>query len=105
MPRSRDTALITTAGRSHSLDLEERQRRYIWTMGVRTACFIAFLIVPGWWKVAALIAAAVLPAIAVLLANNADHRPPATLPREDDTDRPALPAGEVLPGTIEEGGR
>ena len=102
MPTSRDAALITTAGRSHSLDLEERQRRYILTMAVRTACFIAFLIVPGWWKVATLIAAAVLPAIAVLLANNVDHRPPATLPPEDGADRPALPAGEVLPGTIEE---
>ena len=102
MARTTDATIITDAGRSQSLELEERQKRYLITMGIRTGCFLAFLIVPGWWKVATLIAAAVLPAIAVLLANNVDHRPPATLPPEDGADRPALPAGEVLPGTIEE---
>ena len=102
MAKRGDGTLITNAGRSQSLDLEERQRRYLLTMGIRTGCFFAFLIVPGWWKILTLVGAAVLPAIAVLLANNADHRPPATISSDDGNRRPALPGGEVLTGSIEE---
>ena len=90
MARTTDATIITDAGRSQSLELEERQKRYLITMGIRTGCFLAFLIVPGWWKVAALLAAAVLPAFAVLLANNSDHRPPA-MAHDEAEERPALP--------------
>ncbi len=63
--------------------------------------FLAFLIVPGWWKVAALLAAAVLPAFAVLLANNSDHRPPA-MAHDEAEERPALPSSVVVRGSVEE---
>ncbi|WP_353081678.1 DUF3099 domain-containing protein [Tessaracoccus lapidicaptus] len=102
MAKATDATLITSAGRSRTLDLEERQRRYLITMGVRTACFLAFLVVPGWWKIAALAAAALLPAFAVLFANNADHRPPPAV-RPDEPARPAISGGQIVPGSVEEG--
>ncbi len=101
MARTTDATIITDAGRSQSLELEERQKRYLITMGIRTGCFLAFLIVPGWWKVAALLAAAVLPAFAVLLANNSDHRPPA-MAHDEAEERPALPLSVVVRGSVEE---
>ena len=96
-----DAAVITTAPHGRTLDVETRTKRYLWTMAVRTACFFAFLVVPGWWKVVALVGAAVLPAVAVLLANNADHRPPPTVAAEEPPSL-ALPGGTVVSGTVEE---
>ncbi|AQP46015.1 DUF3099 domain-containing protein [Tessaracoccus flavus] len=103
MAKAPDSTLITSAGRSRSLDLEERQRRYLITMGVRTACFLLFLVVPGWWKLAALAGAALLPAFAVLFANSTDHRPPAVAPEmKEQEGLRALPASHVVTGTVEE---
>jgi len=102
MSRSSDATLITSARKGASLDVEERQRRYLITMGLRTACFIAFLSVPGWWKVACLIGAAVLPAVGVLLANNADHHTPATVADDENpSPRTAIAPGPVVRGTVE----
>ncbi|MBB1484885.1 DUF3099 domain-containing protein [Tessaracoccus sp. MC1865] len=102
MAKTDDAALITSAGRSRSLDLAERQKRYLITMGVRTALFVAFLIVPGWWKVVTLVLAAVLALAAVLLANQVDHRPPPPAPAEPSADAKSLTAGDVVKGTLEE---
>ena len=103
MAKTQDAALITSVPRSRSLDLEERQKRYLITMGVRTAFFVAFLVVPGWWKLVTLLFACFLAIIAVLLANQVDHHPPATIQADDEpTDALALTAGEVLTGTLEE---
>lgn len=102
MAKTQDAALITSAGRSRSLDLEERQKRYLITMGVRTAMFVAFLIVPGWWKLVTLTLAGFLALAAVLLANQVDHRPPPVATPESEPTSLALTAGDVLPGTVEE---
>lgn len=102
MAKTSDATLITNAGHSQSLELAERQKRYLVTMGIRTGCFLAFLIVPGWWKIAALAAAALLPAIAVLLANNSSHRPPATIPNTKEQTKLALPPSLVVEGFVEE---
>ncbi len=102
MARTSDATLITNAGRSQSLALAERQKRYLITMGIRTGCFLAFLVVPGWWKLVALGAAALLPAFAVLFANNSDHRPPATAAKDETTTRKAITTGVVVQGTVEE---
>lgn len=86
-----------------SVDLDARVRRYLITMGVRMACFIAMIWVPGWWRLLLLAGAAILPAIAVLLANAQDLRvvgPPARL--DPDESRPALPSGATIPGEVEE---
>ena len=95
-----DPVIITDARLSASEDLDRRQRRYLWTMLVRVVCFALMIFVPGWWKVVALLGAVFLPAAAVLLANNQDRRAPASRPPEDDTTRPALPSGDVIPGEV-----
>jgi hypothetical protein len=93
---------ITDARLSASEDLDRRQRRYLWTMLVRVICFGLMIVVPGWWRLVALFGAVFLPAAAVLLANNVDRRAPATRPIEDETVRPALPSGDVIPGEVAE---
>lgn len=97
-----DEHLITRASRGRTLDLEERQKRYAITMGIRTACFVLFLFVPGYWKVVALAGAALLPIIAVVLANASERRPPPEADSEEASDRPALPPSEVIPGSVDE---
>lgn len=84
--------------------MEERQKRYTITMSIRTACFLLFLVVPGWWKVVTLALAALLPAIAVVLANGENHRAPVL---GEDEERPAadklaLSVGAVIPGEIDD---
>lgn len=102
MAKTSDAPLITSAGRSQTLELEERQKRYLITMGIRTGCFLAFLVVPGWWKVVALAGAALLPAVAVLLANNSDHHAPHVLQSAEQETRPALTQSMVVRSDIEE---
>lgn len=97
-----ETTLITSARPGRTLDVETRTRRYLVTMGIRTVCFLAFLVAPGWWKIAALIGALVLPLIAVLFANNSDHRPPPTEPAAEAGTHRALPPGPVIEGHVED---
>lgn len=67
---------VTTAPASRALDIEARRRRYLWTMGVRTVCFVLAILASGWlrWSLAAF--AVLLPFFAVLLANAAGPRGP-----------------------------
>jgi hypothetical protein len=61
---------ITSATRSHSADIAGRQRRYIWSMGLRTVCFLLAVVFAGtafMWVF--IIAAFLLPSIAVVMAN------------------------------------
>lgn len=97
-----EPTLITNARPGRTLDVETRTRRYLWTMGIRTVCFFAFLFVPGWWKIVAMSGAIVLPLIAVLLANQADHHPPPDAADPDGEDTPALLPGQIIEGTVEE---
>ena len=61
---------ITSAPEPHSADLDRRMSRYLWQMGIRTACFIGAYFASGWLQWVLLIGAIVLPYIAVVLANN-----------------------------------
>lgn len=60
---------VTTAPQSAALDQSARMRRYLWTMGIRTACFIIAVIATGPLRWVAVGCAAVLPYFAVVLAN------------------------------------
>lgn len=66
--------LITGARPSASEDLETRQRRYLISMAIRTACFIGLVITPSPWRWLFVPGAAFLPAIAVVLGNVDDRR-------------------------------
>lgn len=97
----RKPALITSARVGRTLDTDARRVRYLWTMGVRVACFLAATMTPLPWNLLLLVAAAVLPAFAVLLANAIDQR---SQPEPDlaETSRPALPGAETVDGTVED---
>lgn len=94
-------ALITSARIGRTLDTDARRVRYLWTMGVRVACFIAATMTPLPWNLLLLVAAAVLPAFAVLLANAIDQRSQPE-PEHPETSLPALPGGETVDGAVED---
>ncbi len=49
---------------------DQRLRRYVLSMSLRTACFVAAIFMHGWIRVALVLAAVVVPYFAVLLANS-----------------------------------
>jgi uncharacterized membrane protein YdbT with pleckstrin-like domain len=69
---------ITTARAPLFDDLARRQRRYLLRMGVRAACFVAGALVWGHLPlvvpIVLMVAAAVLPYVAVLAANAGHER-------------------------------
>lgn len=69
---------ITTAADPLADDIARRTRRYLIQMGVRVVCFLLVVVlwnrIPVWVSVILLVAAAVLPYIAVILANAGRER-------------------------------
>src|SRR3954449_13248965 len=85
---------ITTAPESPEQDMAHRQKRYMISMGIRTLCFVAAILVgPGWLRWVLVAAAFVLPYIAVVMANSASPRVEGTLPPG-----PASTHREIGPG-------
>ncbi len=60
---------VTTAQESLSEEQSRRTRRYLWSMGIRTVCFLAAIVTPSPWRWGFLVAAVILPYIAVVAAN------------------------------------
>lgn len=84
---------ITTAGASRDQDISARQRRYVLSMGFRTLCFVAAVIVGhGVVMWILIVAAVVLPYVAVVMANAASSKSDDFALR--DIGRPELPAGQ-----------
>lgn len=94
--------LITSARKRRSLDNDERRFRYLWTMAVRVACFLAATVTPLPWNLILLVAAAVLPAIAVMLANAIDQRRPPEVEPTGPSTRAALTSAETVGGSVVE---
>lgn len=65
---------ITSAQQGLSSDLPGRQRRYFISMMIRTACFIAAVVVPSPYRWFFLVAALLLPYFAVVIANAGRER-------------------------------
>jgi len=75
-------------------------------MALRVVCFISATVTPWPWNLGLLVAAAILPAMAVMLANAIDLRssqPPA--PPVDEPVRPALASPHTVPGHVVEDDR
>jgi hypothetical protein len=70
---------ITTAAPSKAEEIAARQRRYLFSMGVRTLCVIGAVVFenPGWLRWVLIAGAVVLPYVAVVMAN-------AVKTRQDD---------------------
>lgn len=74
---SRDTpsVRITTAPTSVADDIAGRQRRYLFSMAIRTACVIGAVVVgPGLLRWLLIAGAVLLPYVAVVLANAGRHK-------------------------------
>jgi hypothetical protein len=69
---------ITTAGTGPQADLARRQRRYVIQMGIRSLCFIGAVIAGmaglNWLWPILIVAALILPYVAVVGANAATTR-------------------------------
>lgn len=72
---------------------EERHRRmavYAVMMSIRFACFMAIFFVEGWWQLACVAGAVVLPYLAVIRAN---------APKSSARVAPEPPTARGLPGS------
>ncbi len=106
--QSDDIPSITTAPTPLSQDVSARTRRYLVSMGVRTACFLAAIVTSGWLRYTLLVGAVLLPYLAVVVAN-AGREPtrsgpvtrldgPAAIPAPTTTALPRGPAPGSSPG-------
>ena len=69
MKKRREIASITSATTGLTVDQAARQRRYFFSMMIRTICFILTVLLPSPYRWIALIGALTLPYIAVIAAN------------------------------------
>ncbi len=95
-------ALITSARPAHSLDANARNKRYLWTMAVRVACFLGGVLSPTPWNWVLFVGAAVIPPIAVALANAVDLRRTPEVAEDPSAALKELPPETVVPGTVED---
>lgn len=65
---------ITAARPGVRDDVDSRTRRYLFSMGVRTACFLGAVLVHGWLRWVLIVAALVLPYFSVVFANGGRER-------------------------------
>ena len=86
---------ITTASTSRDADVSRRQRRYLVSMGIRTACFVGAILVGSGWLMWTLIAAAlVLPYVAVVMANASTTKSDGFALVDHGVRRPELAPGQ-----------
>jgi len=99
-----EVPVITDASIGRTDDVDMRQRRYLWTMLFRTACFVGLIVTPGVWRWAFLFGAAVLPTIAVVLGNASDRRsaPTPVAPRDERESIAALTSGVTIEGEVDD---
>ncbi len=86
---------ITAAQRGLSQEQTGRTRRYLISMGIRTVCVLAAIVVPGWPRWFLIAGAVALPYLAVVIANaGRENDEPGSM----GVPQPALPAAPtVLP--------
>lgn len=96
--RTHPVASVTTASTSLSDDLAMRTRRYLWTMGIRTVCFVGAIFVPGWPRWVLIAGAVLLPYLGVVGANAGREKVGGgpLEPVAPDFTVKALPAGEPV---------
>ena len=81
---------ITGARRGVREDVDQRTRRYLASMGVRTVCFILAVVTHGYLRWGFIVLAVLLPYVSVVFANGGRERT-IDLPDADVTnDRRAL---------------
>ena len=71
---SDESTVITTAADAASVDARKRTKRYLILQAVRVVCILGAFLIPGWPKWVVIAAAAILPGIAVMVANQPDQK-------------------------------
>jgi Protein of unknown function (DUF3099) len=89
--RGPEVYTVTDAPRPMSEDIGHRQRRYLWSMGVRTVCFVGAVVsvvagAPVWLAAVLVVGALFLPYVAVIFANGG--REPTPSARFEDHEGP-----------------
>ena len=85
---------ITTASAGRREDIAARQKRYLLAMGFRTVCFIAAILIPnGWVRVCLIVAALILPYVAVVMANAGNTKSDGFALLDGSSESPQLPPG------------
>ncbi len=93
---------ITDAQRGLSVEQAGRTRRYLISMGIRTACVIAAIFVPGWPRWVLIAGAVVLPYLSVVAANaGRENDEPGEVGVAPQT-RPAIPSSGTAIGEDDE---
>ncbi|HMG29319.1 MAG TPA: DUF3099 domain-containing protein [Jiangellaceae bacterium] len=93
--RGHEVQSVTTAHPGHSDDIDARQRRYLLMMGIRIACLPLAIVVQGWARWVFIVAAVVLPYIAVVVANAARRPVSGRLVPVDGPPKRALPGPDT----------
>lgn len=65
---------ITNAQTSFLQEQKGRARRYLFSMSLRTICFVAAVLTQGNWRIGFILGAIFLPYIAVVMANAGRER-------------------------------
>ena len=76
--REPEAVRITSASASRNDDIAARQKRYLFSMGVRTLCFVGAIVAASvgihWLWPILIVGAVVLPYVAVVMANAASTK-------------------------------
>jgi hypothetical protein len=76
--REPEAVRITSAAASRNDDIAARQKRYLYSMGIRTVCFVGAIFAAladlTWLWPILIVAALVLPYVAVVMANAANSK-------------------------------
>ena len=92
---------ITSAQRALSDEQAGRTRKYLISMGVRTACVIGAIFVPGWPRWVLIAGAVVLTYLAVVIANAGRERDHGAPTEVTSRPQPALPgSGTAIEGVV-----
>ena len=78
---------ITGARRGVREDVDNRTRRYLISMGIRTICFVLAVVFDGWLRWVFIAGAIALPYLSVVFANGGRERV-VDLPESDLADEP-----------------
>ena len=93
MPKDDGSIRITTASSSRNEDIAARQRRYLFSMSLRTICFVGAVVTTGWLRWVLVAGAILLPYVAVVMANAVATRSDGFELTDGGSARPQLPSG------------
>jgi hypothetical protein len=95
--RQPEAVRITSAAASRNVDIASRQKRYLFSMGLRTVCFVGAIIASllgiHWLWPILIAGALVLPYVAVVMANAASTKDDGFALVDQGGSRPQLGPG------------